>query len=484
MGKRAAPQAAATWEPIESLHRWDRNPRLNADAVEPVARSIEAYGFGAPILARTTDRRLIAGDTRYQAVQHLIAKHGPGYVIRGAPGPGLVPVRLMDLNDVESDALALIDNRAGEIATWDDDALMSILKDLGNEGAVMTEWWSQDELAALEASASPQPEGPASPTIADRFIIPPFSVLDARSGAWRDRRSMWIALGIRSEMGRDSDLLAFDHLKFGAKYGADGRKENTTFGAGLDAYTSGASGSTGTSIFDPVVCELVYRWFGATGFSVLDPFAGGSVRGVVASALGLHYTGIDLRKEQIDANLIQWAATRSRILGTEPCWICGDSKELDKIVSKDDRFDLIFSCPPYGHLEVYSDNIDDISTMGVEEFRLAYRTIISKAVSVLREDRFAVFVVGDYREKRGFMCNFVSETIAAFESAGATLYNECILVTAIGSLPIRITKQFRSGRKIGKTHQNILVFYKGDPSKIRATYGDVEVTIPEAGADG
>jgi hypothetical protein len=42
-------------------------------------------------------------------------------------------------------------------------------------------------------------------------------------------------------------------------------------------------------------------------------------------------------------------------------------------------------------------------------------------------------------------------------------YNEMVLVTAVGSLPIRVGKQFVASRKIGKTHQNVLVFVKGDP---------------------
>ena len=40
-----------------------------------------------------------------------------------------------------------------------------------------------------------------------------------------------------------------------------------------------AGKENGTSIFDPVVCELAYTWFAPVGGVVLDPFAGGSVRG-------------------------------------------------------------------------------------------------------------------------------------------------------------------------------------------------------------
>ena len=53
---------------------------------------------------------------------------------------------------------------------------------------------------------------------------------------------------------------------------------------------------TGTSIFDPVLCEIAYRWFSPVGGLILDPFAGGSVRGIVASKLGRQYIGHELRQ--------------------------------------------------------------------------------------------------------------------------------------------------------------------------------------------
>ena len=93
---------------------------------------------------------------------------------------------------------------------------------------------------------------------------------------------------------------------------------------------------------------------------------------------------------------------------------------------------------------------------------------------MLADDRFACFVVGDIRDKKGFYRNFVSDTIAAFHSVGAFLYNDAILITAVGSLPIRVARAFQSNRKLGKTHQNVLVFYKGDPGAIRK-FGNVEV---------
>lgn len=233
--------------------------------------------------------------------------------------------------------------------------------------------------------------------------------------------------------------------------------------------------SSGTSIFDPVLCELIYRWFCPPNGLILDPFAGGSVRGIVAAKLGRSYIGIELRLEQIDANNQQ----ADRILnGNEHAqWIHGDARKCKEIAPGD--YDLIFTCPPYGDLEIYSDHPADLSTMPFEQFIAIYREIIAASCLMLKPDRFAAICVGDYRDKKGFYRNFVSETIAAFQNAGLRLYNEAVLITAVGSLPIRISKQFENARKLGKTHQNVLVFCKGDPRKAAADIGPVEVEWPE-----
>lgn len=387
------------------------------------------------------------------------------------------------------------------------------------------------------------------PTLADRFLIPPFSVLDARQGYWQDRKRAWIEVGIESELGRGENLGGFsaqndeymyDKANYLAKkssgllgisqqarshYNAspggslrpamtlvDGKtvrgdgKGKPMNGLGAVANNEkGANGiltrtgvtaidtqswvkekiadgdiqggmaneQSGTSIFDPVLCEIVYRWFAGEGFSIIDPFAGGSVRGIVASKLNRKYTGIELRPEQIEANAIQAKAICKK---PEPKWIEGDSREIDALAPN--VYDLLFSCPPYADLEVYSDDPRDISTMSYADFVKAYRQIISKCCGMLKENRFACFVVGEVRDKKGIYRNFVSDTIAAFQDAGLKYYNEAILITSVGSLPIRVGRQFEVGRKVGKTHQNVLVFVKGDGKKAAEACGKVEVYDP------
>lgn len=256
------------------------------------------------------------------------------------------------------------------------------------------------------------------------------------------------------------------------------RMENLTFvkgsrdPEGLDPVSAAILevASTGTSIFDPVVCEIAYRWFCPPSGLVLDPFAGGSVRGIVASKLGRRYVGIDLRAEQVIANKAQADAICGEPMSK---WIIGDSQDIKALAENVDA-DFVFSCPPYADLEVYSDDPRDLSTLDYDEFRRAYSEIIAATCSMLREDRFACFVVGDMRDAKGFYRNFPGHTIEAFEAAGLRLYNEAILVTAAGSLPIRAGKQFATTRKLGETHQQIYVFCKGDPRKATEAIGEIE----------
>jgi DNA modification methylase len=240
--------------------------------------------------------------------------------------------------------------------------------------------------------------------------------------------------------------------------------------------------SGGTSIFDPVLCEIAYRWFSPVGGLILDPFAGGSVRGIVASKLGRQYIGHELRQEQVDANRIQG----SELCGDDefpPAWITGDSRNIDTTCA-DVQADMVFSCPPYADLEVYSDDPKDLSTMKHSDFKAVYFEIIKKACDLLKPDRFACFVVGEVCDKKGNYIDFVGDTVQAFRDAGLHYYNEAILITCVGSLPIRAGKQFSASRKLGKTHQNVLVFVKGDGKRAATACGPVQVAVPDdAGAE-
>ena len=198
---------------------------------------------------------------------------------------------------------------------------------------------------------------------------------------------------------------------------------------------------------------------------MFDPFAGGSVRGVVAEMLGRHYIGIDLSEKQVDANQIN-----ADMLGVYPVWHCDDSRNADKYI-QDASADLVFSCPPYHNLEKYSDHPLDLSNMNYSDFINAYCEIIARSCEKLKENRFAVFVVGDIRDSKGAYRDFISDTKRIFQDCGLYLYNEIILLEMFATAPMRAGSNFKA-RKTTKVHQNVLVFYKGDIKAIKETYQD------------
>jgi 16S rRNA G966 N2-methylase RsmD len=212
-----------------------------------------------------------------------------------------------------------------------------------------------------------------------------------------------------------------------------------------------------TSIFDPALTELMYHWFCPDGGSIFDPFAGGSVRGVVAHYLGYKYSGIELRPEQVESNREQ--ALNILPINNQPQWYIGDS---DKLLNDAwaDKFDFIFSCPPYADLEVYSDLPDDLSNMDYKDFLIKYQSIISKSLRLLKDNCYACFVVSEIRDKHGFYYDFVGDTKRAFINNNAKLYNDCILLNVVGTASMRASKIFEAGKKLTKIHQNVLIFKK------------------------
>ena len=248
--------------------------------------------------------------------------------------------------------------------------------------------------------------------------------------------------------------------------GISGRRSGGGYTINADEYSGGdTEAGRGTSIFDPVLCEVVYRWFTPDGGHVLDPFAGEATKGIVATYLGYGYTGIELRQEQVDANEQQ-----AQEIGVTPTWICGDSVQLDSLLPDGEMYDLVFTSPPYYDLEVYSNDEKDGSAFETyERFMEWYHGIFARAIARLKDNRFLVVKVGEVRSRRtGIYYNFVGDNITCFTGLGLHYYNEAILVTAVGSLPIRVGRQFEAGRKLGKTHQNILVFYKGNDRNVNA----------------
>jgi hypothetical protein len=112
-----------------------------------------------------------------------------------------------------------------------------------------------------------------------------------------------------------------------------------------------------------------------------------------------------------------------------------------------------------------------------------YAGIIAAAARRLRPGRFMGIVIGEVRGADGSLLGLVPDTVAAAQLAGLTWYNDAILVNSAGSLPVRVGQQFsgRAGRKLGRMHQYLLVFAKGEVQAGAWSYEREDVPDPQQG---
>lgn len=287
----------------------------------------------------------------------------------------------------------------------------------------------------------------------ERFIVPPFSVFNTHQPYWKNRMIMWRDMGLCGTNGRDVGL-SYDNRR-------------------MDKYAGKTESVTGTSVFSPVLCEVVYKWFAIPNSRVFDPFAGGITRGGMAAVLSHSYVGCDINPAQIESNNDEKQKLFERYNIEGSCeWILADAGDLSGYSI---TADLIFTCPPYFDLEKYTDDERDLSNCKTyADFLNKYAKIINLCYNVLEENRFMVWVVSDVRNKDTTeYYGLVADTIKIAQDAGFKLYNEIILYNETGNLAIVSGDYMNRARKVGRQHQNVLVFYKGDPKEISNIYKEV-----------
>ena len=410
--------------PVERLVPYDRNARTHSvEQVNKIAASIVEFGFNNPILVDQRSGTIIAGHGRLLAAQSL--------------GLSEVPVIVLDhLSDLQRRAYILADNRLALDAGWDEEMLMAELADLAADGfALGLTGFSDDEIGAL-LSTGDDPEAPEEPEpefLAERFGVPPFSIFDTRQGYWQERKRSW-----RQFIGDNGET-----------------REETLFKAGNTDMAQRIAEIGTVSILDPVLAEVLLKWFCPRGGSTFDPFAGDTVFGCVSAMLDRPFVGIELRQEQADLNNQRTAGR-----GHPARYVCDDGQNVLAHLEPESR-DFLFSCPPYFDLEVYSDDPRDASNQGdYAGFRAILTNALAASCRVLKPGRFAAIVMSNVRDKRGFYRDICGEIRAVMAANGLHLYNEIVLVNSVGSASMRAARYMRN-RKVARMHQNVMVFHKG-----------------------
>lgn len=430
------------YEMIElgKIKPYEKNSRTHStEQIKQIMESIKEFGFTNPLLI-DKDFNLIAGHGRLEAVKQLNMVDFKSNPVQKVPC-----IMIDGLSEMQKKALVIADNKIALNAGWDFDILGQELLELENCNFDLNlTGFNAHELLEIfdnskhETEINPYAKHHAGShgNLIKKFKYAPFSILDTQTKEWQDKKQQW------NEMIGDLGE---------SRQGTLGKSTIMT-----------ASLKNGVSLLDPVMAEILVLWFGIKGGKAFDPFAGDTAFGFVSSYLGMEFEGIELRKEQADHNQARCDAYNL------PAKYYNDTSEnMDKYI-QDNSVDLMFSCPPYLDLEVYSDNPQDLSNMSHNDFFKMFEKILANTYAKMKDDSFAVICIGEVRDrksKNGKYVNFIGKTIDIMQRAGFEYYNEIILVNTCGALPRRAAKPFASTRKIGKRHQNVLVFLKGDARK-------------------
>lgn len=183
---------------IDEIKPANYNPRLDLQAgdkeYEKIKRSITEFGLVEPIVWNEKSGNIVGGHQRYKVLKDL------GYED--------ISVSVVNLNDNEEKALNIALNKIS--GDWDNAKLKDLLEelDVGDFDIELT-GFDFDELEDLmtefHVEDSEDSEEEERELLIERFIVPPFSILDTRLGYWLNRRKSWLNLGIKSEVGRGAD---------------------------------------------------------------------------------------------------------------------------------------------------------------------------------------------------------------------------------------------------------------------------------------
>lgn len=166
---------------VPYAHNAKKHPQKQVDEI---AESITQFGDCDPIAVWHNEQgqpEIVEGHGRYMALKQL--------------GIETAPVIYLDhLTDEQRRAYTHVHNQTTLSSGFDYNALTEDMDNLNMDWAALG---FEEYLPKFEDEG----EEPRK-SLAERFGIPPFSVIDARKGEWAERKKAWMALGIRSELGR------------------------------------------------------------------------------------------------------------------------------------------------------------------------------------------------------------------------------------------------------------------------------------------
>ena len=174
------------------------NARKHGDVnLKSIETSLRLYGQVEPLVVQRSTMKVIGGNGRLKVMRKL--------------GWTEVDIADTEIDNAGAAALGIVLNRTAELAEWNNDVLDSVLReiDTGDEElqALLSQLAEDEKLVTDSQGDAEESESGKVSTLAERFVVPPFSVLDARQGYWQERKRAWLSLGIKSELGRGGGRL-------------------------------------------------------------------------------------------------------------------------------------------------------------------------------------------------------------------------------------------------------------------------------------
>lgn len=205
------------------------------------------------------------------------------------------------------------------------------------------------------------------------------------------------------------------------------------------------------SVFNPHLAQMILAGYCKPNSKIYDPFGGGGTRGYIATKMGHSYTGIEIRNEEVDRikeQMNNWNLNFNILLADSRNYI------------PNDKFNFSFTCPPYYDLELYSNLDGDLSNcQDYSSFLLDLKKVIKNVYNCLEENSFSVWVVGNFRNKKGEIEHLNGDLVKLAKAVGFKLWDELIWQGASNVALTRCGK-FECNRKSVRMHEYILIFKK------------------------
>lgn len=177
------------------LTPYEGNTRKHApDDIDQIKQSIEKDGFNDPIGIWGENNIIVEGHGRQIAALEM--------------GLDKVPcIRLDHLTETQRRDYAIRHNRTAELSGWDFSKLEEEIAALEIEGVDLSGLKFDLEEMDFDGTEENTGTGEQKGSMAEKYLVPPFSVLYANKPEWLARKRAWVKLGIHSELGRGGGLV-------------------------------------------------------------------------------------------------------------------------------------------------------------------------------------------------------------------------------------------------------------------------------------